>query len=123
MRVSNKTRNEANDLINIARKLGLKKFDLNEFGLSDRERLHRMIQLAKSHCLLQERACNGDLTQSQIKRELSIEKSIALIAESFDLQAEFQGDPRGFTVKLHAKTKGFYNTWGGQESGYGIGEN
>jgi len=35
---------------------------------------------------------------------------------------EFPGDPRGFTVKLHAPNGQVFNTWGGAETGYGIGD-
>ena len=36
------------------------------------------------------------------------------------LSADVSGDPRGYCLKLHLPD-GSYNTWGGKESGYGIG--
>ncbi len=36
------------------------------------------------------------------------------------LKADVTGDPRGYCLKLHLPD-GSYNTWGGKESGYGIG--
>jgi hypothetical protein len=37
-----------------------------------------------------------------------------------ELKADITGDPRGFSLKLHLPD-GSYNTWGGKESGFGIG--
>jgi hypothetical protein len=36
------------------------------------------------------------------------------------LEADVTGDPRGYCLKLHLPN-GDHNTWGGKESGYGIG--
>jgi hypothetical protein len=84
------------------------------------EMLDSMISLARAHHKLAEAACNGDLTPHQVKREQTIEKTIAAIAQVFNLTVHFDGDPRGFTVKLHAPNGTMYNTWGGAETGYGI---
>lgn len=36
------------------------------------------------------------------------------------LRADVTGDPRGYCLKLHLPD-GSWNTWGGKETGYGIG--
>lgn len=36
------------------------------------------------------------------------------------LKADVTGDPRGYCLKLHLPDES-YNTWGGKESGWGIG--
>jgi hypothetical protein len=38
------------------------------------------------------------------------------------LKADVTGDPRGYCLKLHLPD-GSWNTWGGKETGYGIGSN
>lgn len=53
------------------------------------------------------------------KREGQIEKRIAKIVEPFGLRVRFGGDPRGFTVALYFPDNS-YNSWGGQENGWGI---
>jgi hypothetical protein len=39
---------------------------------------------------------------------------------ALELKADVTGDPRGYCLKLHLPD-GSYNTWGGKESGFGIG--
>jgi hypothetical protein len=39
-----------------------------------------------------------------------------------NIVADVTGDPRGYCLKLHLPD-GSYNTWGGRESGFGIGSN
>jgi hypothetical protein len=53
------------------------------------------------------------------KRQQQIERRISAICSPLGIVPDFQGDPRGYTVKLHLPT-GAYNTMGGQESGYGV---
>lgn len=121
MNIGKKTQKEAMELkdaiYNNFDKLGLPQ----DFSVWDNIRaIYRLKQLAKSHCRLQELNCNGELTKRQESRERNIEKEIAGLAKLFNLTATFDGDPRGYTVKLHWPTKDVYNTWGGAESGFGI---
>lgn len=46
------------------------------------------------------------------------------LADKFGIKinADVTGDPRGYCLKLHL-ADGSYNTWGGKESGWGIGSN
>lgn len=53
------------------------------------------------------------------KREQQVEARICAICKPLGIVPDFQGDPRGYTVKLHLPT-GAYNTMGGRESGYGV---
>ena len=39
---------------------------------------------------------------------------------NINLKADVTGDPRGYCLKLHLPDES-YNTWGGKESGFGIG--
>jgi hypothetical protein len=81
----------------------------------------RMIRLAKEYNKLQEAACNSELTERQIKREAKIESDIATFFDQFGVTVSFSGDPRGFCVKIHAPDDLIWNTLGGAEAGYGIG--
>lgn len=96
-----------------------------------------LLRHAKTHGRLSEESCNGHPCQgsmmpadkinalqerwdARIERETErIEKRIKAICEPFGIVPDFGGDPRGYTVKLHLPSKR-YNTWGGEESGYGI---
>ena len=53
------------------------------------------------------------------KREGQIERRITAICAELGLSPNFQGDPRGYTVKV-ALPNGAYNTWGGREDGWGV---
>jgi hypothetical protein len=52
----------------------------------------------------------------------SLRDQLAELAKRFKiaLRADVTGDPRGFCLKLHLPD-GSHNTWGGKESGWGIG--
>lgn len=82
-----------------------------------------LLRHAATHERIQESICSDELTEPQEQarsaREQLLEDRIRAIAESMSLTVEFSGDPRGFTVKLFGV--GTHNTWGGAESGYGIG--
>jgi hypothetical protein len=123
MKVSKSVQLEASKLIDAMRSAKVKAFHIDAFGLGDRDNMHRLVKLARAHCKLQEHSCNGELTPRQASREKNIEKEIAGICKVYQLTPEFQGDPRGYTVKVHSPKKNVWNTWGGAESGYGIGEN
>jgi hypothetical protein len=96
-----------------------------------------LMRHAKTHGNLAEAQCNGPgdyvnripypeageiyrkHEEWREKREQQIERRISEIAQSIGVVADFQGDPRGYTVKLHLPT-GQYNTMGGRESGWGV---
>lgn len=97
-----------------------------------------ILRHAATHGRLATEACNGHPAQSsptmdarelgklQEKRDARIEREekriearIAEICKPFGIRPDFGGDPRGYTVKLHL-ANGKYNTWGGEESGYGV---
>lgn len=48
------------------------------------------------------------------------ENRIRAICKPLGMEVKFGGDPRGFPVQLFLPS-GKYNTWGGAESGYGVG--
>lgn len=94
-----------------------------ELNLYDHiEVIRDLVRLAKTYNRMQENACNYDQTEAEEKREKSLEKRISHLAKIIQLEATFSGDPRGFCVKLHKLDKSLYNTWGGPQEGYGIGE-
>lgn len=79
-------------------------------------------RLAREHNLFAEIECNQSLTVLQKERVIEIENEIRKILSRYDsIKVHFDYDPRGFTVKIHTKDKD-YNTWGGAETGFGIGE-
>lgn len=67
-----------------------------------------------------EMACNIELTPGDIAREQAAERRVRALATRRGATVKFNGDPRGYVVKLGLPS-GKYNTWGGRESGYGIG--
>ena len=66
-----------------------------------------------------EAACNYGLTEQQEKRVASLEKRVAKLCQDMGLTVKFNGDPRGYAVKVQLPS-GRYNTWGGAEDGWGI---
>lgn len=96
-----------------------------------------LIRHATTHGHLAEAECNGpgdwvhsipyprageiiDAHQKRIeKRQAQLEARMAAICAELGLRADFGGDPRGYTVKVHLPT-GASNTWGGREDGYGV---
>lgn len=112
---------QATKLIEAMRRGKVKAFHVDHFGLYERNEIQDMVRMSKSYSRIQEHDCNGTKTKRMESTERGLEKRISAIAEKFGLKVEFQGDPRGFTVKLHAQKSNVYNTLGGSESGYGIG--
>lgn len=88
-------------------------------------------RLARTHCRLQEISCSDhELTPAEQKREAQIEARIrqlvASLPERIDsphgkgtLSVEFQGDPRGYTVKIVVPGDRGGNTWG-LDGRYGV---
>lgn len=81
-----------------------------------------LCRLAKRHYALSVALCNGTVEQAEYdRRQAAIGQRINRVLERYPgTSAEFGGDPRGYTVKLHLPSH-VYNTWGGEESGWGIG--
>ena len=121
MRYGKDTIKQANDLIQNMRRYGVKAFDVNMFGLTERNEMQWVVRLAKEYHRIQEHDCNGTKTPRMATRETTIENLIRDIVTKVGLRVHFDGDPRGYCVKLHAPNQDVYNTWGGKESGYGIG--
>lgn len=86
----------------------------------------RLVLLARRHGKYQEQWCSVEMSDSQANlleiAEQKAEKEMSEIAKKLGLRIHFDGDPRGFTVKLHTPSGNVHNTWGGEEIGYGIGE-
>lgn len=106
---------KTNELVTALYRLGYK-----DNQISPTYRLRNMVKLARQHHMIAEAECNGELSQWKLTRRKTIERMITEIAKENGLTVTFSGDPRGFTVKLHSDKPGLYNTFGGQESGYGI---
>ena len=79
---------------------------------------------------IQERQCNGyqdykgnwdqAAADRDEKRETRIQDKVrAIVARYSPLSVNFNGDPRGYSIKLLGTGKS--NTWGGMEDGYGVG--
>lgn len=97
-------------------------------GESDRvlQTCSLIARLARTHHRLQEITCNGELTPDEQKREAQIEARILLLVASLParygkgaLSVEFQGDPRGDTVKIVVPGDRGGNTWG-LDGRYGV---
>jgi hypothetical protein len=122
MRYSKSVMLEADKLVEVMRRAKVPAFDVDTFGLDDRDNIHMLIKLARRHARLQEHSCNGTMTPRMETLERNTEARISMLAMTYGLRAEFQGDPRGYTTKLHTPSGDVFNTLGGRESGYGIGE-
>jgi hypothetical protein len=112
MRYSKRTQNEC---LKVCSSFGLSWFDKKEI-------VKEIIRLAIRHHSLQEVNCNQGLSSRQEACETNIELKIKSLVNFLNLDASFQRDPRGYTVRLHNKDNTVYNSCGGAEHGYGIGE-
>ena len=63
--------------------------------------------------------CNYGLTVRQKVAVVGLERRVKALCDGWGLRVTFNGDPRGYAVKLHFST-GVYNTWGGKSEGWGI---
>lgn len=115
------TQKQAHDLIESMRRASVKTFGEWAIGLSEKKELMTLIRYAKSLHRIALHDCNGTKTKRMESIEASTEKKITAIAAKFGLTVHFDGDPRGYVVKLHAPKGDVYNTWGGKETGYGVG--
>jgi len=66
-----------------------------------------------------ETECTYGLTANQQKRVEGLEKRVQGICKELGIGVKFNGDPRGYAVKLLLPSKA-YNTWGGEGEGWGI---
>ena len=80
-----------------------------------------LCRFATSLSRLNEIACNSGLTERQERRKQNLQTRIKTVLESAGLVLNhFNNDPRGYSVYLDLPD-GSYNSFGGRESGYGIG--
>jgi hypothetical protein len=80
-----------------------------------------LCRLATSLNRLNEIACNSGLTEQQERRKQDLQTRIKALLEQTGLVLNhFESDPRGYAVYLDLPD-GSYNSFGGRESGYGIG--
>ena len=66
--------------------------------------------------------CNADLTPRQRANQAGAERRLRAALEPLGVRVDVGGDPRGYVVKLHHNALP-PNTWGGKESGHGLGGN
>ena len=66
-----------------------------------------------------ETECNYGLTECQQKLVERLEERARVLTAALGVGIKFNGDPRGFAVKLMLPS-GDFNTWGGKEEGWGI---
>ena len=84
--------------------------------LLDGNDIHNLLDLARTHHRLQEAQCNHELSTAQKTREKNIEKHIREITHRYKWGVEFNGDPRGFSVKIKFPSR-TSNHWGGETWG------
>ena len=93
-----------------------------------------LVRHAKALHRLYEHRCNRELTLAEQAVEIRHEKAVERLCKTVEIEVRFNGDPRGFPVKLHFGGEPFayapfaeetggqpYNTWGGASEGWGIG--
>jgi hypothetical protein len=87
-----------------------------------------LVRAAKELGRIAERQCSEEMSEREAarveRRERKLETLVRVRCDKLRIHATFSGDPRGFVVKLHfgpdpKRQPG--NTWGGPETGWGIG--
>lgn len=66
-----------------------------------------------------EAACSYSLTATQEKRVTTLEARVKEICDGWNIKVKFNGDPRGYVVKLLLPDES-YNSWGGKGEGWGL---
>lgn len=80
------------------------------------EDVAELVRLARAHARLAELACNQELTPRQEARDARTEARIREVLAPYGVRVKFQGDPRGYTVRLTFPTvdgREPSNNWGG----------
>jgi hypothetical protein len=78
-------------------------------------------RLANSLNRLNELACNSGLSERQERRKQKLQERIKTVLDRAGLSLNhFESDPRGYAVYIDLPD-GSYNSFGGRETGYGIG--
>jgi hypothetical protein len=77
-----------------------------------------LASIARTLHRLAEQDCNTGLNAAQDRMRDRLAKNAAEIAQRYGLTARTHGDPRGFGLYLRGLPG---NTWGGDESGFGVG--
>lgn len=107
-----KTIQQANDFIAALPKGKQMSIDFDGLCIA----IHKARRLHKIY----ENECNRELKKNEIEERDLLETKINRFFLSSGCQIKFNGDPRGFPVKIHHPSK-IYNTNGGREEGWGIG--
>ena len=89
----------------------------NRFDLAPR--VAELLSMARRLDRYNEVECNYGVSEAQQKRIANLEKRVTALCGELGISCHFNGDPRGYAVKLHLPD-GAYNTWGGKEEGWGI---
>lgn len=104
-----------------------------ETGLILPSALVPVIRDCRAYARVQVERCNGcdplsrsdweawerKLDRAEARLEARIRAALSEAVPLDGLRVEFGGDPRGYTVKIHHPAIR-PNTWGGEESGYGV---
>jgi hypothetical protein len=85
-----------------------------------RKIFYTMLKWVSEYQLLAVKDCNKGLNDDDKFRESEIEKWLTERGAYLGVVFTFEGDPRGFTIKMKTPRSGKYNTWGGADVGYGV---
>ena len=126
MRAATNIRREENKMkvnpeAELAAKLALIRFDGTKNAHQIAYDAGLLCGLARSHNRLMETACNRELTPRENKRVTALRTVIDDVLAFYigRGKTKFDGDPRGYTVKIHFPD-GRGNTFGGDSEGWGI---
>ena len=79
-----------------------------------------VVRIAKDLQRTAVKECNRILTLGEKSTQACLEFELESLAKLYGLRFSVDGDPRGYVVKLHTPKSGKFNSFGGQEEGWGI---
>ena len=89
-------------------------------SLVQEEDLAELIRLAGALQRINEADCNDGGNPKRASREKALQNKVLGIVETgWAFDVKFNGDPRGYAVKILLPS-GRYNTMGGREEGWGV---
>lgn len=109
------TKSETANLLTLAVALGRRSRKAPAQIAADILALHRLGKRATTRAL---RACNDSSYQRFSRDGELLRAKVSPLAKQYRASAEITGDPRGYCLKLTGL--GIWNTWGGEETGYGV---
>lgn len=84
----------------------------------------KLLRLGTTHARLCVNECNRSLSPAEVEQLRRLRVRLTTLCALLGIGFKVGGDPRGYTIKLlfpkDRSGRRPYNTWGGEDEGYGV---